>query len=211
MKIIDMHIERSTINPKNLTTELTSTLHTFQSTHANAHTALQSWVILDIDRTVITDKEKLIDPNLPAFLRGLAHTPNTKFVFLTARRCNSKSTLRTLKMLETQLGITEVRDNHTCQRLHATSEKTCLCSKSGMHVMFTGGQSKGTAINRWFALEENKNEVVNHIIFADDQKAYLKDVERDTRVDGLKYLHLLKMDFKPRIEKFMQSVMFFTQ
>jgi hypothetical protein len=230
MVTAEVSVQRETVNPSHLSQTLdrllkkyiadtanTNTKNAKRGRHRNHHRqndmddCKKTWVILDIDKTVITSDEDLMDPALPGLLEKIekGKYPGVRFVFLTARPCGDNSTGHTIEMLRSEFNLMNEDRSH-CRRLAPTSQNTCVCTSSQVRVMFTGGLSKGVAINNWFKLPEHASYVVNHIIFADDQEGYLNSVEMHTKLGSmLEKMTLLKMDYRNRIKTFLQNLVYF--
>lgn len=143
----------------------------------------KSWILLDIDETVIDDDQNLIDRSLPAFIKK-----HKNVAFLTARPATNDSAKHTIARLKKELGW----DTH-CTDCCRKSGNFMACETHSFPLILTSGHSKGSAISTWFKARGVKP---GHIIFADDQDGYLRHMERDLDLQPRPKLTLIKMQRK---------------
>ena len=147
------------------------------------HAGPTSWILLDIDETVIDANQQLIDTALPAYIKQQKNV-----AFLTARPATDHSAQSTIQRLQQELEW-----NTHCTDCCHKAGNFMNCATHKFPVILTGGSSKGHAISAWFKAQNIKPR---HIIFADDQDSYLRHMERDLDLQPRPKLTLIKMQRK---------------
>ena len=150
----------------------------------------ESWILLDIDYTVIDGKGGLMDPDLPKFIKQ-----HKNIAFLTARPADHDSAKSTILRLQQELDWPTKCDD-CCIKVG----NNMSCATHAFPLILTHGHSKGSAISRWF---KDNNIQPQHVIFADDQDGYLQHMKRHLVLDTQPELTLIKM--RPPKAPFMQD------